>query len=148
MDEARKTASEIGGRIRAFRERAGLSSSQLANRLGVTEDAVARMQRGESVGQFIKLIAMADALNITPNDLLGFEGHISDVEVIKSAIEACFEALGVSELESVALGRIIIAVIEQRQAPPAGVEPQTAARIQAGFAVRQLLGARQSHSDK
>ena len=54
-----------GGRIvREARRRAGLSQAQLAERLGTTQSAIARLERGRSEPSFSKVVAVARVCGI------------------------------------------------------------------------------------
>jgi transcriptional regulator with XRE-family HTH domain len=53
----------FGRRIRAGRYRAGLSQRQLANRSGVSQSTISRLERGRCLGlTFIRLVAICSAM--------------------------------------------------------------------------------------
>ena len=51
----------FGERLQALRQRAGMSQDQLAERLGVSRQAVSRWERDETMPETDKVIAMAEA---------------------------------------------------------------------------------------
>lgn len=61
---APKPSLEIfGARIRHGRQQAGLSQRQLANRSGVSQSTISRLERGRCVGlAFIRLVAICSAM--------------------------------------------------------------------------------------
>lgn len=71
---------KIGGQIRAFRERLGLTQSQLAEKIGVTASAVGNYERDFSFPKKEVLDRLFLALQCTPNELFGIEEQLSDGE--------------------------------------------------------------------
>lgn len=61
---APKPSLEIfGARIRHGRQQAGLSQRQLANRSGVSQSTISRLERGRCIGlAFIRLVAICSAM--------------------------------------------------------------------------------------
>ncbi len=70
----------IGEQIRAFRERLGLTQSQLAEKIGVTASAVGNYERDFSFPKKEVLYELILALQCTPNELFGVEEPLSDDE--------------------------------------------------------------------
>ena len=62
-------ASNIRARLGAL----NMTRRELAEKAGVSLDTVQRCASGEQVPGADKLFAMADALQCTPNDLLGWQ---------------------------------------------------------------------------
>ena len=63
----------IGIRIRELRLRAGLTQEGLAAKIGVTPSAVGNYERDVSFPKGDAFMALFEALNCTPNELLGGE---------------------------------------------------------------------------
>jgi DNA-binding XRE family transcriptional regulator len=63
--------SRFGGRLHWFRRRQGLSQGQLAQKAGMTRHFVSRLERGTRVPTVAVLLALAGALGLTPDSLLG-----------------------------------------------------------------------------
>ena len=64
-------AQIIGARRRAL----GLSQEQLAEKLGVSRQAVSKWETGESLPDTDKLLSLASALEMTADELLGLPGE-------------------------------------------------------------------------
>src|SRR4051794_31283945 len=68
--EARATLAELGGRVRAWRARRGMTRKQLAADSGLSERFLADVESGKGNVSINSLEAAARALNITILDLL------------------------------------------------------------------------------
>ena len=68
---AKHPRSGFGTRLAKLREEAGLSQLQLADKLGVTQQAVAHWERKPEAVRTDTLAKLADALGISAADLLG-----------------------------------------------------------------------------
>lgn len=55
----------FAGRLRELRGAAGLTQEQLAERVGVKRDAIARWERGTREPSWSNVVALADALGVT-----------------------------------------------------------------------------------
>jgi predicted ATPase/DNA-binding CsgD family transcriptional regulator/transcriptional regulator with XRE-family HTH domain len=66
---AREGSGGFGGRLRRHREAAGLSQEELAERAGVTANAISALERGERQRPYPQTVrALADALNLSDAD--------------------------------------------------------------------------------
>jgi transcriptional regulator with XRE-family HTH domain len=61
----------VGDRIRNERRGAHMTAEDLAERVGVSWNAVTAWERGERQMNISTLMRVADALNVTPEELLG-----------------------------------------------------------------------------
>ncbi len=64
----------IGARVRTYRLTAGLSQTDLANRLGVTFQQVQKYENGKNRISAGKVCAIAEALKVRPDQILGTKG--------------------------------------------------------------------------
>lgn len=64
----------FGQRLHTLREQAGLSQQQLAERLGLTQRAYAHWERNPVALRPEQLLSLADALNVSVDDLVGTNG--------------------------------------------------------------------------
>ena len=60
----------FGERVQVLRQRAGMSQDQLAERLGVSRQAVSRWERDETMPETDKVVALADLFGVTTDYLL------------------------------------------------------------------------------
>ena len=77
-------ASTLGKRIIANRKRLGLTQDQLAEKLGITAQAVSKWENDLSCPDISILPQLADIFGITTDELLGRETpvQICDAEII------------------------------------------------------------------
>lgn len=61
----------IGDRVRALRERAELTQTQLARKLRSSQAAVSEVERGRRGLTIHQVVRLAKTLNVTPNEILG-----------------------------------------------------------------------------
>lgn len=80
----------IGENIRKFRKEKEISQEVLAERLGVTFQAVSRWERGEGYPDISMLPIIAGFFNVSTDELLGVSQNRQDEEVQKIIIE-CME---------------------------------------------------------
>lgn len=59
----------FGGRVRAARERAGLTPTQLAYAVGLSESGVRAIENGQSQASICRARLIADALGVSLDDL-------------------------------------------------------------------------------
>ena len=69
MDDE-KLKVRIGANIAAYRKRAGLTQAGLADQLNYSDKAVSKWERGESCPDVPTVMAIADKLDVTVNELL------------------------------------------------------------------------------
>jgi transcriptional regulator with XRE-family HTH domain len=62
------SAEHFAGRLKELREQAGLTQQQLADKAGIGKDSVAQLEQGRNQASWAFVLALADALGITPND--------------------------------------------------------------------------------
>src|SRR5918997_249806 len=66
---AREGSGDFGGQLRRHREAAGLSQEELAERAGLTANAISALERGERRHPYPQTVrALADALNLSDAD--------------------------------------------------------------------------------
>ncbi len=89
-----------------YRKRAGLSQEALAERVGVSRQAVSRWELGDATPEVSKLVALAEAFGITTDQLLRGEGVEPEGEQPPAAEEQAQETPRQSELPGM-LGRLV-----------------------------------------
>ncbi|MDR2077124.1 MAG: helix-turn-helix domain-containing protein [Desulfovibrio sp.] len=79
------TITEILGKnIAERRRRLGLSQKELATKLGITQDAMARMEKGSMAPKMARLPCLAEALRCSVTHL--FRRHDEDAEALAASI--------------------------------------------------------------
>ena len=63
-------SNDIGRRIQALRKERGMTQEMLAEKIGVSAQAVSKWESGASAPSTTNLIALAKLFNMTPEDLL------------------------------------------------------------------------------
>ncbi|MDR2744644.1 MAG: helix-turn-helix domain-containing protein [Desulfovibrio sp.] len=86
-----KLAEIVGKNISAQRQRYGISQKELAARLGITQDAMNRMEKGIIAPKMSRLPDLADALNCTVPFL--FRDHGEESTELAEAIAAILRIL-------------------------------------------------------
>lgn len=67
--QATTSDAELGGRVRALRERSGLSLREVARRLDISASAVSQIERGRLQPSVSRLLAIVDVLGVGFADL-------------------------------------------------------------------------------
>lgn len=75
--------SIIGGNVAKYRESAGLTQAQLAERVGISTAFISRMERGQKMMKVHTLYVIAQALNVSCDALLNTVGPTAQLENIK-----------------------------------------------------------------
>ncbi len=140
MKEREKITPEmarLGAAIQDLRNSLpGLSTVKLAQHLGVTDQAVKKMQRGAGTGQFLRLATLCRLLGTTPNDLLGFSSA-GDDERVRGVLESAFLELGVSDVEAVYFAETVLEVLRAPPIQSVDLPAREAGRVQGEIAFRK-----------
>jgi transcriptional regulator with XRE-family HTH domain len=59
------SADYFGGRLRELRIAAGLTQRELAGRIGITIDGIAKLERGDRLPGWATVVALCEALNVS-----------------------------------------------------------------------------------
>src|SRR5699024_9661469 len=71
---------EIAQRLAAMRREQGYSQEELAERLGLSRQAVSKWERAESSPDIGNIVALAKLYGVTVDELLSLEEDIADLE--------------------------------------------------------------------
>lgn len=82
MTESRKPSDVFPERLRAAREKRGLSQGDLAGRAGLQASAISHFETGTRKPSFDNLRRLADALDVTTDYLLG---RVTDAQALAGA---------------------------------------------------------------
>lgn len=70
MPKEKSNAQTVGSNLRNFREGMGISQEELADRCGLHRTYVGSVERGERNISLDNIVRLANALNISPGQLL------------------------------------------------------------------------------
>lgn len=70
LDKSEQLVQSIGRAISKYRQAVGLTQAQLAEILGISNDAVSRMERGKSVPSVLRLLELSEIFGCEVADLL------------------------------------------------------------------------------
>lgn len=133
-------AEAIGARLRAKIVEAKESPESIARALGVVNDTVYRMLRGETILSWLKLLRLAAILRTSPDDLLGIASGYNP-DTLQSTLSAAFEAIGLPPEEARQYAAVVIAALDTPPSQRQGLSEGAYARIQIA-AVKSLFARR------
>ncbi|MEW5854666.1 MAG: helix-turn-helix transcriptional regulator [Myxococcota bacterium] len=108
------TLKELGKRLADLRKRAGLSQAQVAERLGVTNETISRVERGVQWTDFSILAGMAELYSVPWGDLLAVFPEDGNTPR-QAAIQEIVEMLRGRPLSDVELVRDMVRVLVRRR---------------------------------
>ena len=86
-----KNPAEIGERIKAARKAAGLSQTELANRLNKTLRTVQKYESGEIEPSIAIINAMAKELKVSPADLIGYQRPSIELNTMSDVLTVLYQ---------------------------------------------------------
>jgi transcriptional regulator with XRE-family HTH domain len=114
---AKSEGPAIGQRIAAARRRADISQRELAERLGVTQQTIATLERRTSMPRSSTLVKIAEILDVSPNELLGVEGSGGDKALARGRIHQTFKAVAkLSRRQQQKILEVVDALLAQQSA--------------------------------
>lgn len=97
-DEKDALLLEIGNRIQKYRTQRNLTQEQVAEKAGISQKHLSRIEKGYHNPRFDMIIQVAKALNV-PTDALAKDLSNSDVDVFLENIRPNIEKLSTKQLE-------------------------------------------------
>ena len=79
MKRRKSTRNNIENNLRFLRNHSGLTLEQVAERIGVTRQAVAKWEKGESLPDILNCEALADLFDVTLEDLVRHDAEAEGV---------------------------------------------------------------------
>ena len=76
--------SEFAKNLRKYRKKKGLTQTKLGEKLNYGYTAIANYESGRNEPSYDVLISLAQILDVTPNDLLGFPPVEKEMEILFS----------------------------------------------------------------
>jgi len=88
QEAERVFARQLGGRLAALRDRLGWTQQETSEKIQLSIEAYGRLERGVSIPTADTLDRVCRGMNVTPNELLGWEeSPASDLVDVSSAPE-------------------------------------------------------------
>lgn len=75
----------ISDNIRNIRRRKGLSQQELGNLIGTTSQHISNIELGKTTISIDLLMLISDALQVSPNDLIGYRGQKDIYAIMKDS---------------------------------------------------------------
>ena len=72
---------ELGNHLFEARKKGGLSQEEVAERIGVSRQAVAKWESGETAPDLINCDALAELYNVSVDDLIHFDQSKEKIEI-------------------------------------------------------------------
>lgn len=121
---------DIRKRLRDRATELGLSYAEIAGRVGVSEAAIKKLMTTHGLKNFARLSSLCQALEISPNALLGFneEGALSE-PLLLAGMSISFEALGLPRSDADALAEIVLEAVHISTLGQQEIEPDAAVRL-------------------
>lgn len=82
-DDVKRFYEDFGRRVRAAREKAGLTQGQLATRIGLTRSSIANLEAGRQKILLHALYGISDVLALDPAVLLPDREHAQDLDLAR-----------------------------------------------------------------
>lgn len=97
-------AIRAGSAIRSLREKAELSMREVARRAGISQPFLSQIERGQNMPSMVTVYRLADALGVSPGDLLPASTE-NQVQIVRSDEG---RTLPVADRPDAALGRVLL----------------------------------------
>jgi transcriptional regulator with XRE-family HTH domain len=99
-------AAKLGARLRARREARGYTQAELADKVGVSPNYFGVLERGLKLPTLDTLILIAEALEVSPAELLGDVSEqdpwVDDLLVVSATIPEDRRAIAIAILRTIA----------------------------------------------
>ena len=102
-------AQQFGNRLRTLRKLQKLKIGQLAEKADTGIKHLGRIERGEKQPSFELIIALAQALSISPSTLFEFDSPRADLKAIKKQLDQFFAKQDVKDVAR--LTRVLAALL-------------------------------------
>lgn len=103
-------AAKFGFRLRAIRKARKLKIGELAEKANTGVKHLGRVERGEKQPSFELIVALAQALNVSPERLFEFDSPQDDPKTLRRQLDQLLSGLEVTQLLKVR--RVIQALLE------------------------------------
>ena len=102
----------VGKHFKEYRELAGLTQSQLAEKLGITENFVSSIECGKSFPGYDNMVSLLNELKISPNVLLA---DVLNYPVDQASSPVIERLKGLSQKEQIRIMEIVDFLVKQAE---------------------------------
>lgn len=106
---------QVGTKVRHYRERAGLTQTELGDLIGKSLETIGRIERGTTAPSLALLEKLADALKVEPRDLLGTGSHAAKTRRADPLAQIIDRLAGLSDADLARAEKLLGAVIEWKK---------------------------------
>lgn len=103
---------QVGTKVRHYRERAGLTQTELGDLIGKSLETIGRIERGTTAPSLSLLEKLADALKVEPRDLLGTGSHAAKTRKADPLALIIDRLAGLSDADLARAEKLLAAVID------------------------------------
>lgn len=106
---------QVGTKVRHYRERAGLTQTELGDLIGKSLETIGRIERGTTAPSLALLEKLADALKVEPRDLLGTGSHAVKTRKTDPLAQIIDHLAGLSDADLARAEKLLGAVIDWKK---------------------------------
>jgi transcriptional regulator with XRE-family HTH domain len=96
-----KEAKLFGRRVRAIRKAARITQERIAEQAQINPKYLGELERGEKKPSFDALVALAEALHVSPADLFQFDREERDDKTLRKKIDSLLDRSTTDELNRI-----------------------------------------------
>jgi transcriptional regulator with XRE-family HTH domain len=96
-----KASGQFGARLRTVRKAHKLKIGQLADRVDIGVKHLGRLERGEKHPSFELVIALAQAMNVSPATFFEFDSAQTDPKILKKQLDQILAERDAKQLQQV-----------------------------------------------
>lgn len=107
---------QVGTKVRHYRERAGLTQTELGELIGKSLETIGRIERGSSAPSLELLEKLAEALKVDPRDLLGTGNYPARSRKTDPLARLIDRLAGLSDADLDRADKLLVAAIDWKNA--------------------------------
>lgn len=107
---------QVGTKVRHYRERAGLTQTELGELIGKSLETIGRIERGSTAPSLVLLEKLADALKVDPRDLLGTGSYAAKSRKADPLANLIDRLAGLSDADLDKAAKLLSAAIDWKNA--------------------------------
>lgn len=133
-----RDSKSVGSAVRRARERHQWTRENLGERVGLSVEAIKKIESGERVEKWLQVANFAEALQTSPNDLLGFP--VASAESLGMALRPILSQFGYNPETADSIASILLEAVEAAQSLPDDGPEELRFRLAAQLAASRFRG--------